>query len=181
MTPLTAMKKIVALVDFSELTPKVVDAALELALKFDGEVLLVHVVPPMPIAVDYAPAMTSDAEETEARLAQLQALRDSLTNRDTVVRTELLNGTVLDALLAHLPKLNPDFIVMGSHGHGALYNLVIGSVTQGIIKHAAWPVMIIPIERAVEPDTRPSSAAAKSDGLKAPPAIAVPAGAMLPP
>jgi len=35
-------------------------------------------------------------------------------------------------------------IVMGSHGHGALYELLVGSITQGVLKAAKCPVVVVP-------------------------------------
>jgi len=174
------MKTIVALVDFSDVTPKVVDHALELAQKFESEIFLVHVVPPMPVVVDYAPAVTSDTEDADARLVQLQILHDSMIKRHAVVCTRLLKGPAVETLLTHLPSMNPDLIVMGSHGHGALYNLIVGSVTQGIIKHAAWPVMIIPQVRIKEPEAE-TSAGSQKDEEETPPVIGALGGALLPP
>lgn len=178
---LNAMKTIVALVDFSDVTPMVADRALELAQKCGGDVLLVHVLPPAPIVVDYAPAISSDAEEEEARFAQLQALQNSMIKRHCVVCTQLLKGPVAETLLTHLQTMVPDLIVMGSHGHGALYNLVIGSVTQGIIKQAAWPVMVVPKVRAKEPVAETTTVSAKSEGANSSPLIPALDGALLPP
>jgi hypothetical protein len=33
----------------------------------------------------------------------------------------------------------PIIIVMGTHGHGAMYNLLVGSATKGVLKHSTRP------------------------------------------
>lgn len=176
------MKTIVALVDFSDVTPPVVDHALALARQSGGEIFLVHVIQPMPIVTEYpATVVASEVEESEARLAQLQALQDSLKKQHAHVSTRLLKGPVVDTLLDHLPALNPNLIVMGSHGHGALYNLLIGSVTQGVIKHAAWPVTVIPKVRTLKPQTETSAGSKKAKAESKPPLVGALGGAMLPP
>jgi len=38
--------------------------------------------------------------------------------------------------------------VMGSHGHGAVYNLLVGSVTAGVLKSAKCPVLVVPSKKA---------------------------------
>jgi len=38
-------------------------------------------------------------------------------------------------------------ILLGSHGHGALYHLLIGSVSEGVIRKASCPVIIIPSKK----------------------------------
>lgn len=175
------MKTIVALVDFSDVTPKVVQQALELARPCDGEMILVHVVPPAPVVMDYAPAVSSEVEETEARLAGLQALEDSAKERHAKVSTRLFHGPIVETLLERLPELIPNLIVMGSHGHGALYHLIVGSVAQGIIKDTVWPVMIVPKVPEILPKSEASSGAKNAEDEEAPPVIGALGGAMLPP
>ena len=34
-------------------------------------------------------------------------------------------------------------IVVGSHGHGALYHLLLGSVSEGIIRKTTCPVLVV--------------------------------------
>ncbi len=175
------MKTIVALVDFSDVTSKVVDHTLDLARDCEGEIFLVHVALPAPIVMDYAPAVALQGDDTEARQADLQALEASMKERYPRVDTRLFRGPVVETLEAQLPALNPDVIVMGSHGHGALYNLIVGSVTQGIIKHAVWPVMIVPavrVKQQAAETLRGSEASAEEDR---PVVIGTPGGALLPP
>jgi nucleotide-binding universal stress UspA family protein len=33
---------------------------------------------------------------------------------------------------------------MGTHGHGAMYNLLVGSVTEGVLKQSTRPVLLVP-------------------------------------
>jgi nucleotide-binding universal stress UspA family protein len=33
---------------------------------------------------------------------------------------------------------------MGSHGHGALFEFLVGSVTNGVLKSAKCPVLVVP-------------------------------------
>jgi nucleotide-binding universal stress UspA family protein len=39
---------------------------------------------------------------------------------------------------------NVDLIVMGRHSHGAMYNLLVGSVTEAVLKRSRWPVLLVP-------------------------------------
>ena len=41
-------------------------------------------------------------------------------------------------------KSRADYIVMGSHGHTAFYDLLVGSTTHGVLMRAKCPVLIVP-------------------------------------
>ena len=41
-------------------------------------------------------------------------------------------GAVAEEILNQADELNADMIVMGTHGHGAVYNLLVGSATKGV-------------------------------------------------
>jgi nucleotide-binding universal stress UspA family protein len=50
--------------------------------------------------------------------------------------------------LREADAIKPDLIVMGRHGHGAMYNLLVGSVTEGVLKHSGRPVLLVPSPRS---------------------------------
>jgi len=50
--------------------------------------------------------------------------------------------------LKQADAVNADFIVMGSHGHGAMYNLLVGSVTEGVLKRSTRPLLLVPSSRS---------------------------------
>ncbi len=146
------MKTIVSLVDFSDVTRKVLDYTQRLATAFECDVTLIHVVPMGPVVVDFAPPPSS-ADDFMNRQRDLLRLRDDLTARGVNATAQLFEGPLLDTLVLHLKRLDPDAVVMGSHGHGALYNLLVGGATEGIIRMARWPVMVVPAleaDKAIE-------------------------------
>jgi len=137
------MKTILALIDFSDVSPKVLDQAETHAKAFGGEVVLVHVVPPEPLVVDFEPpAVHPDVFKT--RQQELFVMRDRLIEHGVHATAQVSGGLLLETLLEQITSLDPDVIIMGSHGHGALYHLIVGSVTEGVIKHASRPVLVIP-------------------------------------
>jgi nucleotide-binding universal stress UspA family protein len=44
--------------------------------------------------------------------------------------------------------------VMGSHGHTAFYDLLVGSTTHAVLKRAKCPVVIVPPRAQPEPKRR---------------------------
>jgi nucleotide-binding universal stress UspA family protein len=51
---------------------------------------------------------------------------------------------VAEEILNQADTLDADLIVMGTHGHGAMYNLLVGSATKGVLKHSTRPVLLVP-------------------------------------
>lgn len=142
------MKTIVALVDFSDATFKVLKQAHAMARAFSSQVVIIHVVPPEPVVVDFGVAPTvmhAPSEDTvkadEARLLELQ---ESLTKHGVQASIRQFQGATLESLLDECRKVRTDLIIVGSHGHGALYNFLIGSVTADVLKRATCPVLVVP-------------------------------------
>ena len=147
--PLHAMKTILALIDFSDVSPQILAQAEEHAKAFGGDVVLIHVVPPEPLVVDFEPpAVPPDV--CKSRQKQLFLMRDTLIDHGVKATAQVFGGLLLETVLDQIARIVPDIILMGSHGHGALYHLFAGSVTTGVIKHAGHPVLVIPSMPAPE-------------------------------
>ncbi|MEW5940915.1 MAG: universal stress protein [Chloroflexota bacterium] len=56
----------------------------------------------------------------------------------------VVQGATVETILNEASKLEADMIVVGSHGHGALYQLLVGSVCEGVLRKAACPVLVVP-------------------------------------
>ena len=52
-----------------------------------------------------------------------------------------------EAILAKARSARAAYIVMGSHGHGAIYDLLVGSTTHGVLMNAPCPVLVVPPEK----------------------------------
>jgi nucleotide-binding universal stress UspA family protein len=59
------------------------------------------------------------------------------------VERQMLVGHPLDALLGAAARSDVDLVVVGARGLGALERLVLGSVSEGVLRHAARPVLIV--------------------------------------
>lgn len=142
------MKTILAPVDFSPASTAVIAEATSLALATQGRLVLLSVVQPPLITSDYGPLVENMSEIIAAaeRSAseRLEKLRTEVLKAVSVVETELAGGAPVQAIADAATRFQADYIVMGSHGHTALYDLVIGSTTHGVLKRAKCPVLIIP-------------------------------------
>ena len=64
-----------------------------------------------------------------------------------VATRQMTDGLPVDLILQTCKEESADLIVVGSHGHGAVYNLLVGSVTAGVLKSAKCPVLVVPSPR----------------------------------
>jgi nucleotide-binding universal stress UspA family protein len=64
-----------------------------------------------------------------------------------------LTGSPATLILAQAKIEDADYIVMGSHGHTALYDLLVGSTTYQVLRRTSCPVLIVPpsIKKAERP------------------------------
>ncbi len=147
------MKTILAPVDFSGATAAVVSEAARLALAIQGRVVLLSIIQPPVITSEYAPLMENMAEITaageKAAAKHLSKLQESLQQQSVPTETVQLNGAPIQHIIEQAKKIPADYIVMGSHGHTALYDLLVGSTTHGVLLRATCPVVIVPpVKRA---------------------------------
>jgi universal stress protein A len=148
------MKTILAPVDFSPATARVLDAAIELARAIEGDVVLLHVVQPPMVTSDYGLAMENVQEilrvSEQAAARQLAHLQTRLDGSGVPVRTVQVNGAPVAGILEQAQKLTASYVIMGSHGHTAFYDLLVGSTTHGVLKKSPCPVVLVP----PRPDTK---------------------------
>lgn len=142
------MKTILAAIDFSPVSRRVVAEAVTLARSMHGRVVLLHAVKPPAIVTDLAPlvgeALQFTAEVDRAARENLRRWQKRLADRGTTVETVCQQGFPLGAILAQAEELEACCIVIGSHGHTAFYDLVMGSTASGILKRAKCPVVVVP-------------------------------------
>lgn len=141
--------------------------AREMAHAFDAELHLVHVreiaaVPVFPAAtIGYPgiglpemgmagglPAGVAGCvpldPPNEGKKTRLDTLRDEMTRSGLRAFAHERDGTVVEEVLQTANEISANLIVMGSHGHGSVYNLLVGSVTEGILKAGRRPVLLVP-------------------------------------
>ncbi len=87
-------------------------------------------------------------EEQQARLAEWQREIARAGVKGTLHEP---TGAVLDEILKLADTVNADLVVMGTHGHGAMYNLLVRSVTEGVLKQGACPVLLVPSSGEAKP------------------------------
>jgi nucleotide-binding universal stress UspA family protein len=142
------MKTILVPVDFSDVTKAVIATARKFAAAFESRVVLLHVAEPEPdfVGFEAGPPTVRVAVARDFKLErqQLDALKAECASSGGEVTALHIQGPIVDKILHEAGEQQADLIVIGSHGHGAFYDLLVGSVTQGVIKEARCPVVVVP-------------------------------------
>jgi len=134
-------------IDFSFVTEAQLDIVERLATP-NREIHLLHVTEPDPSFVGLAAGpeevQQQVAKELERRHGQLEGLADRLREKGLAADALLVPGPTVQTILEQAEKLDADIIVMGSHGRGKLFDLVVGSVSAGVIRKSPVPVLVVP-------------------------------------
>jgi len=115
------------------------------ALAKRPEVLLLHVRPPIPYpsaAAYVGKKAIQQYERDEARKA-LNVATSLLKKAGVACKAAWIVGDAATEIAAYAKKSRADLIVMGSHGHGALASLALGSVTAKVLARTKLPVLVV--------------------------------------
>ena len=142
------MKTILAAIDLSPVSNLVVAEAAAMARALGGKVILMTVLVEPVYVKEYAPPPRHIAKITRNheravrhRLATIeQQLQSDFIPAATVVR----RGSPASEILKEAEEQDATCIVLGSHGHTALHDLILGSTSQMVLKRASRPVLVIP-------------------------------------
>ena len=141
------MNLLVAL-DLSDSTAVIVVRAQQLATSLSAHVYLLHVAEPEPDFVGYevGPQAVRDslAEKFHQEHRQIQEIAAQLRAVDIEATALLVAGATVDTILHQSEKLSPEMIIVGSHGAGAMTRLLVGSVSEGVLRSAECPVLVVP-------------------------------------
>jgi len=137
-------RRILAPLDFSELSVPTVDMAARL-LAPDGEATLLHVVEWMPVVTEGAFGVYPHRKDIEQlKQLSLDKLEDWRRAREgNNLRPMVREGKPATAILEVASDLDPDLIVIGSHGRGGLDHLLLGSVTERVLRKSTAPVLVV--------------------------------------
>ncbi|PVV07925.1 MAG: universal stress protein [gamma proteobacterium symbiont of Ctena orbiculata] len=140
--------KILVAVDLSESSQKIVTKAEEIAQALSATIWLLHVAEPEPDFVGYQVGPQSVRDSLSQKFhdehRQIQEMADSMREKKLDVTALLMQGSTAETILQEASRLGVDMIVIGSHGRGAMYQILMGSVTEGVLHAATCPVLIVP-------------------------------------
>lgn len=145
------LKKILFPTDGSENSKRTLECVLEFARKFESEVVILHTYdPPLP---SYAPpggvinryTLSIEMEENLKEYAQklLQSVKTKFEAENIKCSGILEKGHAGHAIINTIESEQCDIVIMGSHGHGTLESLLLGSTSNYIVHHTKCPVLLV--------------------------------------
>jgi nucleotide-binding universal stress UspA family protein len=142
---------ILAAIDFSAVSDEVVALAGRLSRAAGDRVWLLHVAAPDPAFLGWqaGPQSTRDAraEALRSEHRDLQSRAEALRGSGLEATALLVQGGTVETILAEAERLHAELIVVGSHGRGALGRALLGSVSEGLVRRSALPVLVVPSAR----------------------------------
>ena len=145
---MTLFQKILLPTDFSDHANEALGYATHLAQTHAGSLCLVHTYDLVPYALPEGPIL--DDVQLEAMRTAFRKQLDLLRRQAEAagvsrVETLLLQGQAASEIVRLASEQHFDLIVMGTHGRTGLTHLLLGSVTEKVVRRAPCPVLTIPL------------------------------------
>jgi len=129
--------------DGSEHSTRALKVAVQMALKFDGKITLIHV---YSIGVlEISPTPVHEFIEAIRKVgAGILADGEKRVKAEGVqVETLLIEGHAVEQIVKACKEGRFDLIVMGARGLSRIKKMLLGSVSDGVVRHACCPVLVV--------------------------------------
>jgi nucleotide-binding universal stress UspA family protein len=152
--------KVLIAIDYNPTAQKVAEVGYKMARSMNAEITLLHVIsdPVYYSSTEYSPIMGFngfiDLSQMQpdsidglkkAAMHFLDKTRQHLSDKS--IQTLIEEGDFADSILKTAKKLHSDIIILGSHSRKWLENMVMGSVTEKVLRHSLIPLFIIPTKK----------------------------------
>ncbi len=142
------IKKILCTTDFSDPSFKAIVAAGEFSRKFKASLMVLHVVEEIPVL----PALPTNPS-IDVPLYQEKLEEMALVTLDTIVKDKIGKrasadlivgrGKAAEEIVKTAADKGADLIVIGTHGETGFRHLILGSVTEKVVRLAGCPVLTV--------------------------------------
>ena len=137
-------------VDFNDSIGELMIYADNFAQKFDSKIWVLHVADPEPDFVGYEPGpqyiRDIKAEEYREEHHNLQEICKNFLSGKVESEALLIQGSTVQTVLEEAKKLQIDLLIVGTHKHSFLHNLLNENVSMELLKKVDIPMLTIPIE-----------------------------------
>lgn len=143
------IREILCPIDFSDVSRRALDHAVTIARWYGSRITLLHVFNVLPV-VAYASGGERPAAapvlcvDRDALITSVQQFAEAELGSSVPLTCEVAEGNIADTILAKAGTLSSDLIVMGAHGRSGFERVVLGSVTNKVLRQSQCPVLSVP-------------------------------------
>jgi nucleotide-binding universal stress UspA family protein len=152
------IRRILCPIDFSDSSRRAFDHAVAVARWYQSTITALHVFAIAPVS-DYAPGVAGPElvaltpKDRDQVLAEVKRFCEVGAAAGIPVETVVREGSTANEILGHATDMKADLLVMGTHGRSGFDRLLIGSVTEKVLRKARCPVLTVP---RPQPDAVPA-------------------------
>jgi nucleotide-binding universal stress UspA family protein len=141
-------KRILCPIDLSDASARTLAYADAVARWYQGHVTVFHAAPALtPVAVPaggiFQPLQVTPVHRDEL-MQQLQQMVTAAGMNGPDVTEVVEEGEAATAIVEHARQMHADLVVMGTHGRRGFDRLLLGSVTERVLRKAPCPVLTVP-------------------------------------
>jgi nucleotide-binding universal stress UspA family protein len=143
---MSEIQKIVVAVDGSASSNMAAQLAAHMAGDLGVSLVLLHVFPLMSNDIAGALGMSqTEIEEIRDRAAaeNFKVARSQISTSDVTINEVALVGDIAEEILNYLDNSKDMLMVMGRRGQSAIRSLLLGSVSDKVLRHTRTPVMVV--------------------------------------
>jgi len=141
------IKTILCAIDFSDYSRRALDHAVAIARWYESTITVLHVCSVAPVAA-YVPgspifesAVLTPADR-ERLTGEIGRFAEAADLADVPIEIVIREGSVATEILEQ--AMHADLLVIGTHGRSGFDRLVLGSVTEKVLRKASCPVLTVP-------------------------------------
>lgn len=136
-------EKILVPLDGSDHSIKALKMAIQIALKFSGKITLIHVYSIGGLTVSPTPVREFIEAIRKVGASILTDGEKQVKAEGVQVETLLIEGHAVEQIVKTCREKNFDLIVMGARGLSKMKEMFLGSVSDGVTRHACCPVLVV--------------------------------------
>jgi nucleotide-binding universal stress UspA family protein len=146
------MQTIIVTIDFTDTTQPAIAMGELMAKQFGSRLILLHVATAFDGSIPNVAAPVHEVEmvghQQREDIEHMQRLATQIRSRGVATEAKIVEGRTIETILDEIREMRADLLIMGSHHHGRLYDMLIGTSTGAVVRKADIPVLIVPTTAA---------------------------------
>jgi nucleotide-binding universal stress UspA family protein len=143
------IRRILCPIDFSDYSRHALDHAVAIARWYESTITVLHVFSTAPVAA-YAPgapgfgSIVLTGADRDQLLVEIERFIETEPTPEVPIEVVVREGSTTSEILTQAAELNADLLVMGTHGRSGFERLLLGSITEKVLRKAKCPVLTVP-------------------------------------